>query len=117
MHIPEHWQPVASNDLWALYQPIAPFLAAVHSRPDTGVVALFLEGDEGEVLQQITQANDDENALAHRFQWPGGVTLTYDLAASKDTWVIQSVDGKPTDAKFDGWALMDGHVPVGEPRD
>jgi hypothetical protein len=69
------------------------------------------DGDPEDLLARMTELNGDGKALRDRFLTAEGVTVTYDVSAPKDRWVIVSVDGVPTDQEHPRWPLMQGNVP------
>lgn len=61
------------------------------------------------VLQNLEKANPDASLLKTQFQFPNGQNITYDVAAPKHKWVIQSIDGEVANRDFDTWALITDH--------
>jgi hypothetical protein len=47
--------------------------------------------------------------LKSQFQFPAGSKIDFDVNASKEKWVIKSVDGKSVDRDFDVWPLINGN--------
>jgi len=108
VHIPAKWKPAITNDLWSMYR-INDFLClAVHSREDLGVICLFYENDAGQLLDEVANVNNNQKVLYNKFQFPDGKSITYDLDAPKNKWVIVSYDNKKLVRDVDLWALMDG---------
>ncbi|MGC9521574.1 MAG: hypothetical protein ACP5HG_06795 [Anaerolineae bacterium] len=110
VRMPASWRPVTSDAIWDVYAPIEGIAVAVHSRPELGVVAIFRSDNVEHVLMAVSTANPDAEALVRTFQWPGGPTLTYDVQAPRNRWVITAVNGDPVDRAFDAWAQIDGEI-------
>ena len=110
VHVPAGAHALAEDEAWKVYAPSAGILIAVHSTPDVGLIAVFEGSDGRSVLQRVTKANPDPEALRTAFTVPGGNTLTYDLLSPKDTWVMISDGDKALDRKFDRWPLISGDV-------
>jgi hypothetical protein len=71
-------------------------------------VALVHEGPPAQILAAMIEANPDPDALAHRFRWPDGPELAYDVHAPRHRWVMISVDGAGLNRAFDRWPLLAG---------
>ncbi|MDA0710282.1 MAG: hypothetical protein O3B73_08740, partial [bacterium] len=108
--VPATWERVAENSLWRIFER-AGKQVAVHSTGDVGIFCVLPVGTPEAHLSLLTAANADADLLKTRFQWPGGDTLTYDIRAPKDLWVIVSVNGEPADRDHLKWPLMRGEVP------
>lgn len=108
--VPKGWVPAEQNDMWRIFEQ-AGHQIAVYSTDQLGIFCLLPEDEAGDWLEDVTVANADVDVLKTRFQWPNGSVITYDVHASKDQWVIVSVDGKHVDRGFGAWPLMRGDVP------
>jgi hypothetical protein len=115
VHVPEQYSPAASANGWAVYAPdaVEGLQVAVFDGQDFGLIALF----PGEtlfpqsVLEELQLANPDPATLRQQFNWLDGREITYELAAPKGTWVIESVDGAPMDRDYDAWPHVSGDPP------
>jgi hypothetical protein len=108
VHVPEGWMPDAEGARWTVYRREPDLCIAVYSRANLGIVHLIRSTDPQRVLSAIEAANADPDILAHSFQVPDGPRIGYAPDAPKDQWVIQSIDGQPTDRQFDHWPRMEG---------
>jgi hypothetical protein len=108
--VPDGWQPDVQDNLWAIYSRAGQMIAT-HSADSLGLFYLMPDGDPEDLLARMTELNGDGKALRDRFLTAEGVTVTYDVSAPKDRWVIVSVDGVPTDQEHPRWPLMQGNVP------
>lgn len=106
VHIPKGWMPDAEDKLWSVYLYEVKLCIAVHSRPKLGIVYVSQTNDAEALLQLMTEANGDEQKLLHTVKLPEGDSITYDVNAPQDQWVIKQVDGDPVDRSFDDWARM-----------
>ncbi|MGC9469218.1 MAG: hypothetical protein ACP5HS_11550 [Anaerolineae bacterium] len=108
--VPATWLPAAANELWSVYVPSEALLVAVHSDPEHGVVALFHDSDPETVLAAVSGANPNTDLLDRTYQWPDGPTLTYNVNAPRDHWVMSAVDEQALDRDFDRWPLLEGEL-------
>ncbi len=53
-------------------------------------------------MDEWRETNKDID-LHHKVITPQGDTISYDLYASKNKWVIKSVNSKKADRRFDKW--------------
>jgi len=108
--IPEGYLPVAENNIWKIFQCPAKVFVAVHSADEIGIMIVAENIDPKQFAKKLLEANPDPKKLEKQFQFPGGVKINYDVNASKDKWVIESVDDKPADRNFWKWALIEGDL-------
>ena len=108
--VPKSWAPVAQNEMWRIFER-AGHRVAVYSTDQLGIFCMLFGGDAESWLADLTAANAKGDVLKTQFQWPQGATITYDVLAPKDQWVIVSVDGVDVDRNFGAWPLMQGDVP------
>jgi hypothetical protein len=108
VHIPEGWTPDAEGALWKVYRRGLNLCVAVHSRSDLGLVHLVHSSDPQGALRAVEAANGVPDFLMNSFQVPDGPRIGYVPDAPKDQWVIQSINGQPTDREFDHWPRMEG---------
>ncbi|QDU89692.1 hypothetical protein Pla175_30870 [Pirellulimonas nuda] len=107
VHVPDGWQPAATTELWSVFQCSQSLCAAVHSRPDLGVVHLIESSDPDEVLASLTEHNSDAERLRHSLLTSDGAAVSYDPHAPQDLWVITHIDNQPVDRRFDTWPRLD----------
>ena len=108
--IPKEWEPVAQNKTWKIFEQANQHIAT-HSADSLGIFCLLSKRNAKELLSRLTEANLDAHTLENHFQWPSGPSITYDVHAPQNQWVITSVDGKPVDRDHGQWPLMKGDVP------
>lgn len=111
--VPDGWEAVAENEVWSVFLRSGQRIAT-HSSDSLGVIYLLPEGEADALLRTLTAANDDPDVLRNRFTRMDGIAIAYDITASKDQWVIQSVGGQKTDRDTGTWPLMSGRVPLGK---
>ena len=110
VHVPKTWESVNKNDLWSIYSKYDSLYIAVHSREDLGIICLFQKNETEQLLEKITESNCNQKVLYHKFQFPDGKSITYDVFPPKNKWVIISYDNKRLNRNFDFWALIDGEL-------
>jgi hypothetical protein len=104
VHIPHGRKAKAKNRVWKTYNH-GNLCICVHSRKKLGIIVLTY-GKPEQVLDKLTRYNDDPGILRHKFRWPGGRGIGYDVNAPQDEWIITSVG----DRDFDKWPRMDGDL-------
>ncbi len=106
-HIPANYKAANEKDGWKIFNPLAnnPLRVAIYEENRFGLLVLFptWEGTSNELLEKIIKANPYALDLSHSFRFPNETTLSYDLHAPKNRWVIKSVDGKKVNRKYDKW--------------
>jgi hypothetical protein len=110
VHVPSVWRPAAANEMWDVYRLTEDLLAVVHSHPEHGLVALLRGDNAALALAQVSAVNADPLLLDRRFRWPDGPTLSYNVNAPQNRWVIVAVDEEPVDRAFSTWPMMDGMI-------
>lgn len=94
VHVPAQAEVmVASSDnKWKLFKGIDGLFIAVYSEENLGIMALFSQKDcdPNNLLQSIIEKNSSENLLANSFTFPDDRTLSYDVKASQNEWVMKS---------------------------
>ncbi len=108
VHVPSGFSAVRQRGDWRIFVVRPGLTVAIHSTPSRGLLAVFPNRDPDDVLRGILENNSDSAALSHRFRFPNGPTLTYDLAAPMDRWVMISRDGRMLDREYDRWPLLAG---------
>lgn len=108
--IPEGWTPTAENKIWKIFEQSGQ-LIATHSTDTLGIFCLLPQDTPENLLEKLTSANPNPQTLKTQFQWPNGQTITYDINAPKNQWVITAINGKPVDRDHGKWPLMKGDVP------
>lgn len=108
VHVPARFAAVQQSGDWRIFAARPGLTVAVYSTPALGLLAVFPDRDPDDVLRGILENNSDAAALSHRFRFPNGPELTYDLAAPMDRWVMISRDGQRLDRGYDRWPLLNG---------
>jgi len=106
--IPSGLKPVQNKNNWSVYLMNDSVCVAVYSSEKLGIMAVAEGYDPATFLDHVVHLNSDRSKLEHQFMMPEGTIIGYDVNCSKDQWVIQSIDGKPVDRKFDKWPLIRG---------
>ncbi len=108
--VPSQYAPAAQSGHWQVFAPDPNTLVAVFSQADLGLIVVFPEwsGTAADLATAIAAANPSEALLIRVFAWPSGDTITYDLAAAKGTWVIETVNGQAVDRDYDTWPHAEG---------
>ena len=104
--IPSRLKPVQNKNNWSVYLMNDSVCVAVFSSERLGIMAVAESHDPVTFLDHIVHLNSDWTKLEHQLTMPEGTIIGYDVNCSKDQWVIQSVDGRPVDRKFDKWPLI-----------
>lgn len=110
VYIPALFKPKRKNETWSIYAPNDSLLIAVHSEIEFGLVAVFETTDVDALLSQLVRANPDVKLLKSEFRFPLGRSLTYDVYAPKNKWVMISDNAQMLNRDFDQWPLMDGDL-------
>ena len=107
--VPAGLKPVWNKNNWAVYLMSDSVCVAVYTSQNFGVLAVAENQDPAVFLDHVVHLNSERGKLEHQFTMPEGTIIGYDVNCSKDQWVIQSIDGKPVDRKFDKWPLIQGY--------
>ena len=83
---------------------------AVHSELELGLLVLYHGQTAEEILRSIQRHNPDVSKLGRAFKKSETEYWTYDVRAPRDQWVIESINGKPTNRDHDTWPLMEGQM-------
>lgn len=104
VHIPPHYQPLAEKENWKLFKPEnADFFILTYSNKSCGLLFLTPKQEAPEkVLDEMVLKNKNLN-LSETAITPANDTITFQLNAPKNIWVIKSVNSKPLDRKFNHW--------------
>ena len=106
VRVPENASPVAQHDKWRVFEPAAeraPRIAVYNEARFGLLLVLQRNGAPEAQLDALRQANPDRAALRRRFHWPGGRSVTYEVSAPRDRWVIRKVNGAAVSRTFDRW--------------
>lgn len=106
--IPTGLKPVQNKNNWSVYLMNDSVSVAVYSTEKLGIVAVSEGHDPATFLYHIVHLNSDWAKLEHQFTMPEGTTIEFDVNSPKDRWVIQAINGKPVDRKYDCWPLIQG---------
>ncbi len=104
--VPTNARPVAQSKNWTAYAASEDVVVAVRSVDGLGLMAVFEDQTADAVLQNLEKANPDASLLKTGFQFPNGQKIAYDVAAPKNKWVVQSIDGVAANRDFDIWPLI-----------
>jgi hypothetical protein len=110
VYVPALFKPKRKNETWSIYAPNDSLLIAVHSEIEFGLVAVFETTDVDALLSQLVRANPDVKLLKSEFRFPLGRSLTYDVYAPKNKWVMISDNAQMLNRDFDQWPLMEGDL-------
>ena len=108
IHIPEKFKPIVKNKLWKIYNVDKNLLVAAHSSKGLAILTVHKNENPETLLKELAENNPELNKLHSEFQFPGGSLIKYDVNATKNKWVITSVDNKETNRDFDIWPLISG---------
>jgi hypothetical protein len=115
VNVPKSMCEAARSGTWSAYEvPCTPgLLIAVHNQPGVALLAVFpgKKTSAAELAQKLANANPDESELQRFFHWPDGGSISYDIDAPQDKWVITTIDGQPVDRALDNWPQIEGHGP------
>ncbi len=107
VNLPERYKPVAEQGVWQIFKPYeeGDLLVAVFSDEDLGVLTLFNGFKESpkELAVKLAELNSN---LYNQISLPDGTKIEYDLKAKKKEWVIEAVNGKSVDRKYDYWPRL-----------
>jgi len=81
---------------------------AVYSTEKLGIMAVAENQNPADFLDKLVLSNSDTNLLTHQFTTTEGTKIEFDVNCPKDRWVIQAINGKPVDRKYDYWPLIQG---------
>jgi hypothetical protein len=111
VQVPARFTAVWQSGAWRIFAVQPGLTLAVYSTPELGLLGVFGAVAADELLRAIVRANPDPVMLSHKFRFPDGPLLTYELTAPKDQWVMVSQGGTALDRDFDHWPLLDGQFP------
>jgi hypothetical protein len=106
--IPAGLKPVLQKNNWSVYLMNDSVSVAVFSSEKLGIIAVSENQNSTDFLENIARLNADSSKLDHQFTMPYGTKLDYDVNSPKDSWVIQAINGKSVDRKYDCWPLIQG---------
>ena len=104
VHIPPQYQPVAEKENWKIFRPInSDFYILIFSTNKCGLLFITQKQETpekllNEMILKNEKLNRNETAIT-----PDNDTITFQLNAPKNKWVIQSINLKPSDRKFNHW--------------
>ena len=107
--VPKSFIPVHKNETWSIYSTKDSLLIAIHSVADFGLIALFKNRKADNLIADLMKVNPDAEQLKSGFIFPEGHSITYDLSAPQDKWMMVSVDGRMLDRNFDKWPLIENN--------
>ena len=110
VHVPEGRRPVITREKWQIFHLRDHVWLAVYSENTLGLMAIIRAGTSEAAIDSVIKSNPDEGLLDTQFTHPGGNRIEYDLNTSKDTWVIDKINGKAVDRKFDRWPFFEGFI-------
>ncbi len=108
VHVPGNYKRTISDSTWSLYDVGDSLCVAVHSTKKFGMFVIFERPASRTLLLELESMNPESRKLEHRFSFPGGEELSYNVDAPKDRWVMESVNGKELSRYFDKWPLIQG---------
>ena len=112
IYIPSRFSPVIEENGWIIFKPLKndPLHVAIYNEKKTGLMIIFPEwdGSSSDLTKKLNRANPNPAMLYHTFKFPQGPTLTYEINARKNRWVIASVNGEDVDRRFDFWPRLSG---------
>lgn len=104
IHIPRQYKPVAEKENWKIFKPYNNNLSiVVYNRENVGLIFITEKPDTpekliDEMILKNSEINQTESAIT-----PENDTIAFQLNAPKNKWVIESVNSKPLDRKFNHW--------------
>jgi hypothetical protein len=109
--VPERMATAANAGGWNVFAvDVTPGLMfATYGGDGVALLAVFPDSKETaqELAEKLAGANKNADELRTMFHRPDGGSVSYDLNAPKNKWVITAIDGKPTNRDFDAWPQMD----------
>lgn len=104
VHIPPQYQPLAENKNWKIFKNSnSDFFILTYSNKKCGLLFVTPKQETPEkVLNEMISKNHKLN-LSESAITPENDTITFQLNASKNKWVIESVNSKTLDRKFNHW--------------
>ena len=112
VHIPEGKRQVHAFDGWQVYTISDEIYLNIFSEKELGLMVIVRARSPEEALDTILQSNPDKLLYHTQFNHPNGNFIEYELDAPKDAWVIQKVNDKDVDRKFDQWSFFDGNIDI-----
>lgn len=106
--IPAGLKPVQKKNSWSVYLMKDSVSVAVFSSEKLGIIAVAENQNPVDFLDKLVMSNSDTNLLTHQFTTTEGTKIEFDVNSPKDSWIIQSINGKPVDRKYDRWPLIQG---------
>jgi hypothetical protein len=104
VHIPPHYQALAEKENWKIFKPEgSDIFILTYSNKNCGLLFVTPKQEAPEkVLNEMILKNEKLN-LSETAITPDNDTITFQLNAPKNRWVIKSVNSKPSDRKFNHW--------------
>lgn len=105
VHIPAQYQPIHTSENWQLFQPYnTNFYLAVYNRKNLGLLFAIPNAEKSprEILNELKSENP-ESEIHKKVITPENDTITFNIEAPKNKWVIESVNSKSLDRKFNHW--------------
>ena len=112
VHIPKGKRQDHASDGWQVFTISKGIFLNVFSEIELGLMVIVRANTSVESLNTILQHNPDKHLYYKQFNHPNGSFIEYELDAPKDTWVIQKVNDKDVDRKFDQWTFFDGNIDI-----
>lgn len=106
--IPTGLKPVQNKNNWSVYLMNDSVSVAVYSTEKLGIMAIAENQKPEDFLDNVVRLNSDQSKFGHQFTMPEGTTIEFDVNSPKNRWVIQAINGKPVDRKYDYWPLIQG---------
>ena len=106
LRVPKNWRARVTKGNWSLYQRAG---VSIATYADEGIgIFTLLDGDAETTFNRLIEQNADKTLLQTQFHSPDGTSVTYDVNASVDLWVIKSAQANRS---FDSWPLLEGQLP------
>lgn len=106
--IPTGLKPVQNKNNWSVFLMNDSVSVAVYSTENLGIMAVAENQKPEDFLDNVVRLNSDQSKFEHQFTMPEGTTIEFDVNSPKNRWVIQAINGKPVDRKYDCWPLIQG---------
>jgi hypothetical protein len=104
VHIPPQHKPLSEKENWKIFKPDdSDVFILTYSNKKCGL--LFVTAKQKapeEIIDEMILKNQNLN-LSETAITPDNDTITFQLNAPKNKWVIESVSSKPVDRKFNHW--------------
>jgi hypothetical protein len=104
VHIPPQYQPVAEKDNWKIFKiEMSDFFILTYSNKKCGLLFVTHKKETPEHIIDEMILNNKNMNLSEAAITPENDTITFQLNANKNRSVIETVNSKPLDRKFNHW--------------